>query len=73
MSQLGILTAFSAQPLAALLETVLPALAADSRDQVILIMEQAKKNNEEISIQDGFDLYKELTQVRRVHKQALPE
>ena len=36
------------------------------------IMERAKDKEEEIELQDGFDLYKELSEVRRVYMESLP-
>jgi hypothetical protein len=46
--------------------------AEDSRDMVQRIMGQAEDKGEEIPMDDGFDLYKELSEVRRVHTQAIP-
>ena len=56
-----------------LVEEMLPAYAADARDLVARIMELAYDRGEEIPIQDGFDLYSELVEIRRVHADALPE
>jgi hypothetical protein len=36
-------------------------------------MELAKERGEEVPVQDGFELYKELVEIRRVHSQALPK
>ena len=46
--------------------------AEDARDMIIRIIQQTKDKGEEVDIQDGFDLYKELADVRRVYAEALP-
>lgn len=46
--------------------------AEDARDMIVRIIQQAKDKGEEVDIQDGFDLYKELSEVRRVYAEALP-
>ena len=60
------------EPFPILVDVVLPAFAADARELISSILEQAKLRSEEIPIQDGFDLYKELVEMRRAHAQALP-
>jgi hypothetical protein len=40
--------------------------AEDVHVMIIRIMDQAKARGEEIAIQDGFDLYKQLAIVRRL-------
>ena len=52
---------------------MLPAYAADARDLVTHIMDVAHQTGDEIPIQDGFDLYSELVEIRRIHADALPE
>ncbi|WPH05021.1 Hypothetical protein R9X50_00791900 [Acrodontium crateriforme] len=59
-------------PLTLLVEEVLPGFAEDARELVMRIMELSKGKEEEVPIQDGFDLYKELVDIRRVYAQALP-
>lgn len=59
-------------PLSVLIAEVLPAYAADARDLVARIMDMAQARGEEIPIQDGFDLYAEMVDIRRVHADALP-
>ncbi|KAK6440324.1 hypothetical protein LTR95_003449 [Oleoguttula sp. CCFEE 5521] len=59
-------------PLSVLLEEVLPSFAEDARALVGRIIQLAKERGEAVPIQDGFDLYKELVQIRQVHAQALP-
>ncbi|KAF2839346.1 C2 domain-containing protein [Patellaria atrata CBS 101060] len=60
-------------PLSVLVEEMLPAYAADARDLVARIMDLAQSRGEEVPIQDGFDLYRELVEIRRVHADALPD
>ncbi len=59
-------------PLMILLSVALPAFAEDSKAIVEQIMDLVKKQDSEVPIQDGFDLYKELSEFRRVHADALP-
>jgi hypothetical protein len=59
-------------PLVILIENVLPSYGEDSRAMIERIMQAAKEKGEEVPIQDGFDLYKEMTEFRRVHADALP-
>ena len=40
--------------------------AEDAHEMVIRIFEQAKARGEEIAIDEGFDLYKQLATVRRL-------
>lgn len=59
-------------PMMCLVEEMFPAYAADARDLVARIMDVAQQNGEEVPVQDGFDLYKELVEIRRIHGDALP-
>lgn len=59
-------------PLMILLNCTLPAFAEDSKAMVEQILSVAQKEGFEVAIQDGFDLYKELSEFRRVHTEALP-
>ena len=61
-----------ANPLSILVEEILPSFADDARALVSRVMEMSKERGEEVPIQDGFDLYKELVQIRQLHAQALP-
>ncbi len=63
---------FGVNPLIILVKATLPAYAEDSQAMVGQIMQTARTKGEEVPIQDGFDLYKELTEFRRVHADALP-
>ncbi len=58
-------------PLSILVEEILPSFADDARALVSRIMQLSKEKQEEVPIQDGFELYKELVDIRRVHAQAL--
>lgn len=40
--------------------------AEDAHEMIIRILEQANARGEEIPIEDGFDLYKQLAVVRRM-------
>ncbi|KAF1835695.1 hypothetical protein BDW02DRAFT_567732 [Decorospora gaudefroyi] len=61
-----------ASPMMCLVEEMFPAYAADARDLVARIMDVAQSNEEDVAVQDGFDLYKELVEIRRIHSDALP-
>ena len=55
-----------------LIENTLPSYAEDARVMIERIIQAARDKGEEIPLQDGFDLYKEMTEFRRVHADALP-
>lgn len=59
-------------PLATLVAEVLPAFAEDARNLVTQVIQIAASKDEQISIQDGFDLYRELSDAKAVHAAALP-
>ena len=59
-------------PLTALVETVLPLYAEDARDIVRRILDLSKTRDEEVPVEDGFQLYAELAEIRRIHSQCLP-
>jgi hypothetical protein len=60
-------------PLMILVAEVLPSYATDARELVERIIAINKGKGEEIPQQDGFDLYKELVEIRRVHSDVLPD
>lgn len=62
----------SVNPLTALVETMLPLYAEDARDIVARILQLSANRGEEVPIEDGFDLYGELVEIRSIHSQALP-
>ncbi|KAG0153042.1 hypothetical protein PDIDSM_2001 [Penicillium digitatum] len=53
-------------PHTTLCHNVLPMFAEDAHEMIIRILEQAKARGEEIAIDDGFDLYKQLATIRRL-------
>ncbi|PGH10146.1 hypothetical protein AJ79_05501 [Helicocarpus griseus UAMH5409] len=55
-----------------LINCILPMYAEDARDIITRIIEYFKNKNEEIGVQDGFDLYKELAEFRQFYVQVLP-
>lgn len=59
-------------PLMILINCTLPAFAEDSKAMVGQVLDNAQRDGLEVPIQDGFDLYKELSDFRRVHADALP-
>lgn len=59
-------------PLTILVETMFPSFEHDAHDLIQRILEVAHTNNSEVDLQDGFDLYKELVEIRRIHQEALP-
>lgn len=59
-------------PFAILIEEMLPSFAEDAREIVSRTMELSREAGEEVPIQDGFELYKELVKVRGFHSAALP-
>ena len=61
-----------ANPLTALVETVLPVFAQDARDIIARVLQLAKERGEEVPMEDGFDLYRELVEIRQIHGEALP-
>ena len=64
---------YRVNPLTALIETILPLYAQDAKGIVERITTLAKERNEEIPIEDGFILYAELVEIRRIHSEVLPE
>jgi hypothetical protein len=63
----------SVNPFNCLVETVLPLLEEDSKDMISRILAVSESKGAEVGIQDGFDLYKELVEIRRMHGEALPK
>lgn len=60
------------EPLQILVETIFPSFESDAADLIRRIMQVAHSKQEEVDLQDGFTLYKELVEIRNIHKQALP-
>ena len=61
-----------ANPLSILVEVIFPEYAMDARDVTAHILQLAKYRGEEVPIEDGFDLYRELVDIRQIHNDALP-
>ena len=51
---------------------MLPLYAEDARDIVARILQLAQERQEEVPIEDGFQLYRELVEIRRIHSEVLP-
>jgi hypothetical protein len=59
-------------PLMVLVETMMPTYGEDARDLVSRIIQKAKDKGQEVDARDGFTLYAELVEMRRIHVDALP-
>ncbi|KAI1482666.1 hypothetical protein F4774DRAFT_287840 [Daldinia eschscholtzii] len=59
-------------PLTVLVETMFPNFEDDAHDLIRRIMQVAQDRGEELPLEDGFDLYKELVEIRRIHRSSLP-
>ncbi|KAE8351553.1 hypothetical protein BDV28DRAFT_158641 [Aspergillus coremiiformis] len=60
-------------PYKILLSNVLPIFAEDAHEMVARIVEQGRLRGAEIPMEDGFDLYKQLTAIRQLFIEALPD
>jgi hypothetical protein len=60
-------------PLTILVETMFPSFENDARDLIERILVVAQTKNSEVDLEDGFDLYRELVEIRRIHHAALPD
>ncbi|KAI4861699.1 hypothetical protein F4820DRAFT_432636 [Hypoxylon rubiginosum] len=59
-------------PLTVLVETMFPNFEDDAHDLIKRIVQVSRDRGEELPLQDGFDLYKELVEIRRIHRSSLP-
>ncbi|KAI1457385.1 hypothetical protein F4805DRAFT_176634 [Annulohypoxylon moriforme] len=59
-------------PLTVLVETMFPNFEDDAHDLIKRIVQVAQDKGVELPLQDGFDLYKELVEIRRIHRSSLP-
>ncbi|TGO41677.1 hypothetical protein BHYA_0018g00490 [Botrytis hyacinthi] len=59
-------------PLTILVETMFPSFEDDANDLIQRILHVAHTNESEVPLQDGFDLYKELVEIRSIHHNVLP-
>ncbi|CAK7242935.1 MAG: hypothetical protein STHCBS139747_004438 [Sporothrix thermara] len=60
-------------PFKELVGTVFPSFEADAKAIIERIVQNAKDRGLEVNLQDGFDLYKELADIRKIHVESLPE
>ncbi|EGS18820.1 uncharacterized protein CTHT_0054300 [Thermochaetoides thermophila DSM 1495] len=61
-----------ASPFRALVETALPSFEEDAHEIIKRVVAMAKESGEEVALQDGFDMYKELGEIRKMHVELLP-
>lgn len=59
-------------PFAVLIQTIFPSFEEDAKALIETIVMAAKDRGEEVNVQDGFDLYKELVEIRKIHVEFLP-
>jgi hypothetical protein len=59
--------------LTVLVETMFPSFENDAGDLIQRILHVAQTKNSEVDLEDGFDLYRELVETRRIHHAALPD
>lgn len=64
---------YRVNPLNVLVNCILPMYANDAHEIILRLLEREKEQGREIPVQDGFDLYKGLSAVRRLHTEALPQ
>jgi hypothetical protein len=60
-------------PLTILVQTMFPSFENDAGDLIQRILHVAHTKNSEVDMQDGFDLYRELVEIRKIHLAALPD
>lgn len=59
-------------PFKVLVETMFPSFEGDANAIILRVLQVAKERETEVHLEDGFDLYKELVQIRRIHGESLP-
>ena len=59
-------------PYKVLVETMFPSFEGDAHEFIKRVMQAAKEGDEDIELQDGFDLYKEFVEIRKIHVECLP-
>lgn len=59
-------------PLSILVQEIFPSFEKDAGAVIEAILASANESGEELAIQDGFELYKELVEIRRIHLESLP-
>lgn len=59
-------------PFTVLVETMFPNFEEDANDIIKRIIQVAKDRGLEVNMLDGFDLYKEMVEIRKIHVECLP-
>ncbi|KAK3394291.1 hypothetical protein B0H63DRAFT_426230 [Podospora didyma] len=59
-------------PFKVLVESIFPSFEEDALDLIKRVLDVAKQRDEEIDLKDGFALYKELVEIRKIHVESLP-
>ncbi|KAK0734038.1 hypothetical protein B0T26DRAFT_686852 [Lasiosphaeria miniovina] len=59
-------------PFKILVESTFPSFEEDAQEFIKRVLETASERNEEVALEDGFDLYKELVEIRKIHVDSLP-
>ncbi|KAJ1331414.1 C2 domain-containing protein [Microdochium nivale] len=59
-------------PLTVLVNTTFPNFENDAHDLVRRIDQVSQERGEELDVQEGFELYRELVEIRTIHRAALP-
>jgi len=59
-------------PITIFVEVVFPQFAIEAEQIVKEIMQMYQDEGEEMSVEDGFELYKELSEIRRIYKSVFP-
>lgn len=62
-----------ASPFKALVETTLPSFEEDGHEIIKRVLINAQESDNEIELQDGFDLYRELVEIKKMHTEAIPD
>ncbi|KAK4251857.1 hypothetical protein C7999DRAFT_27537 [Corynascus novoguineensis] len=59
-------------PFKALVETILPSFEEDCYEIIKRVLQSSQETGIDIELEDGFALYKELVEIKKMHEQALP-
>jgi hypothetical protein len=62
-----------ASPFQVLVETMFPSFENDAKAFIERVVQVAKDRDREIEVEDGFALYRELVEIRKIHIQNLPK
>lgn len=60
-------------PMSILVQEVFPSFEEDANAIIQVILQGAQETGADIDIEDGFELYKELVEIRRIHVESLPD